>query len=429
MQGRNCQGERPADAPVAQFGVGSNALRLICSFPNEAGRKSPMDLITTTGDLAAFCARAARYDFITVDTEFLRETTYWPKLCLLQAATVDEAVLIDPLTPGIDMSSFLALLDNADVRKVFHAARQDIEIFVKMSGKVPQNIFDTQVAASVCGFGDSVSYDNLVRSITGVELDKSSRFTDWAARPLSEKQKTYALADVTHLRDVYTALVARVEESGRWDWVEDEMGVLSSIRTYVVEPENAWERLKSRLHKPRDVAALREIAAWREKRAQDTDQPRSRVLKDDALVELATQRPQTPEAFEKLRAVQRGFGRSSAASEIIAVIKRVEELSKNDLPKSSDRYRGPSPKGATGDLLRVLLKSVAEQNGVAPRIIATSDDIDSIVLDDAADVPALKGWRRKLFGEKALALKSGKLGLAASKKGVIEIEVLDDDED
>lgn len=388
-----------------------------------------MEPIVSTEVLAEFCKRAAGHEFMTVDTEFLRETTYWPKLCLLQAATVDEAVLIDPLAPGLDLSPFFELLSNEAIRKVFHAARQDIEIFVKLTGKVPLNIFDTQIAASVCGFGDSVSYDNLVRSITGVELDKSSRFTDWSDRPLTEKQKVYALADVTHLRDVYKALLKQVDDNGRWDWVEDELAVLESIHTYVVQPEHAWERLKAKLTKPRDVAALKAIAAWREKRAQDGDQPRSRVLKDDALIELAMQRPQTPEAFDKLRAVQRGYGRSSAAAEIIALIKDVEGLPKGELPKLPERYRGPSPKGAVGDLVRVLLKAVAEEHGVASRIIATSDDIDALVLDDDADVPALKGWRRKLFGDKALAIKHGKLGLAALNGEVIEIDVLDDDEE
>jgi ribonuclease D len=388
-----------------------------------------MELIVSTDVLAAFSKRAAGFDFVTVDTEFLRETTYWPKLCLLQAATLDEAVLIDPLAPGLDLSPFFELLANDKVRKVFHAARQDIEIFVKLTGKVPLNIFDTQVAASVCGFGDSVSYDNLVRSITGVELDKSSRFTDWSARPLTEKQMVYALADVTHLRDVYAALLKQVDDTGRWDWVEDELTVLESIHTYVVQPEHAWERLKAKLNKPRDVAALKALAAWREKRAQDGDQPRSRVLKDDALVELAMQRPTTPEAFDKLRAVQRGYGRSSAAAEILAILRGVEEMGKTELPKLAERYRGPSPKGAVGDLVRVLLKSVAEEHGVASRIIATSDEIDALVLDDDADVPALKGWRRKLFGDKALAIKHGKIGLAASKGGVIEIDILDDDEE
>ena len=382
-----------------------------------------MELITATSVLADFCGRAANHPFVTVDTEFLRETTYWPKLCLLQAATEDEAVLIDPLADGLSLAPFFELLANDKVTKVFHAARQDIEIFVKLTGQVPLNIFDTQIAASVCGFGDSVSYDNLVRSIASVELDKSSRFTDWSARPLSEKQRVYALADVTHLRDIYKTLVQQVEETRRWDWVEDELSTMRSIDTYVIQPEQAWERLKAKLGRPRDLAALKALAAWREKRAQDADQPRSRVLKDDALVELAMQRPTSPDGFDKLRAVQRGYGRSAAAAEIVSIIRQVEALPKSELPAVPERYRGPSPKGAVGDLVRVLLKAVSEQHGVAARIIATSDDIDALVLDDEADVPALKGWRRKLFGDKALAIKHGRIGLAATRKGVIEFEI------
>jgi ribonuclease D len=382
-----------------------------------------MDLITSTQVLAAFCERAAEFDFVTVDTEFLRETTYWPKLCLIQAATDEEAVLIDPLAANLDLTPFVALLDNPDVVKVFHAARQDIEIFVKMTGRVPANIYDTQIAASVCGFGDSVSYDNLVRAIANVSLDKSLRFTDWAARPLSEKQRVYALADVTYLRDIYRALKSQVASTRRGEWVDDEMGVLRSIDTYIVQPENAWERLKLKINRPRDLAALKRLAEWRERRAQELDQPRSRVFKDDVLYELAMQRPLTAEAFEKLRAVPRGFGRSSAAGELMKLLRAVEDLGKSELPALPERHRGPSPKGAVGDLIRVLLKSVAEQHGVAARIIATSDEIDALVLDDDADVPALRGWRRKLFGEKALDIKHGRVSLAATRKGVVAIPV------
>jgi ribonuclease D len=382
-----------------------------------------MDLITTSEALAAFCQRAAEFDFVTVDTEFLRETTYWPKLCLIQAATDDEAVLIDPLAPKLDLKPFIALLDDPSVVKVFHAARQDIEIFVKMTGRVPANIYDTQIAASVCGFGDSASYDSLVRAITNVSLDKSSRFTDWSARPLSEKQRTYALADVTHLREIYRSLTAQVEATNRGDWVDDELDLLRRLDTYVVEPTKAWERLKLRINRPRDLAALQRLAEWRERRAQDLDQPRSRIFKDDVLYELAVQRPLTPEAFENLRAVPRGFGRSAAAAEIMTMLKAVEALDKKELPALPERYRGPSPKGAVGDLMRVLLKSVAEEHGVAARIIATSEEIDALVLDDEADVPALRGWRRKLFGEKALAIKHGRIGLVATRKGIIEFPV------
>jgi ribonuclease D len=382
-----------------------------------------MDVIVSTDVLAAFCERAAQFEFVTVDTEFLRETTYWPRLCLIQVATDDEAVLIDPLAPDIKLAPFHKLLANPNVTKVFHAARQDIEIFVKLTGAVPHNIFDTQVAASVCGFGDSASYDSLVRAICDVELDKSSRFTDWSARPLTDKQMTYALADVTYLRDIYRELRKQVEATRRWDWVEDELATLRSIDTYVVQPEQAWERLKMKFNRPRDLAAVKVLAQWRERRAQETDQPRSRILKDDVLNELATQRPLTAEAFEKLRAVPRGFGRSAAAGEIIGLLKDIEALPKTALPVMPERYRGPSPKGAVGDLVRVLLKAVSEQHGVAARIIATSDEIDALVLDDDADVPALKGWRRKLFGEKALAIKHGRIGLVATRKGVIEFTV------
>jgi ribonuclease D len=382
-----------------------------------------MEMIVTTAQLTAFSARAAKFDFVTVDTEFLRETTYWPKLCLLQVATTDEAVLVDPLATGLDLAPFFALLGNKRVTKVFHAARQDIEIFVKLNGRVPVNIFDTQIAASVCGFGDSVSYDNLVRSVTGVALDKSSRFTDWSARPLSEKQQVYALADVTHLRDVYLKLRQQLDETKRWSWVEDELATLESIDTYVVKPERAWERVKVKLNRPRDLAALKALAAWREVRAQVNDQPRSRILKDDALAELVIQRPQTAGEFDKLRAVPHGYGRSAAAAEIMAIVKEVEALPKAALPALPERYRGPSPKGAVGDLIRVLLKAVSEQNGVASRIIATSDEVDALVLDDDADVPALKGWRRKIFGDKALAIKHGQLGLAATRRGIVEVPI------
>lgn len=384
-----------------------------------------MKPITTTADLAAFCREAARHEFVTVDTEFLRETTYWPKLCLLQAATNDDAVIIDPLAEGIDLQPFADLMADESVVKVFHAARQDIEIFVKLFGAIPRPIFDTQIAASVSGYGDSVSYDNLVRAITGEHIDKSSRFTDWSARPLTEKQMAYALADVTHLRDVYVALRDKLVKMKRASWVEGEMTTLESLDTYIIKPQDAWTRLKLKVHRPRDLATLKALAAWREERAQKNDQPRNRILKDDAIYELAVQRPRTQEAFDKLRAVPRGFGRSSAAAELIDLFKSVEDLPKSELPALPERHRGPSPRGAIGDLIRVLLKAVSEQNGVAARIIATSDEIDALVLDDNADVPALKGWRRNIFGKKALALKHGEIGLAATRRGIVEIAVED----
>lgn len=382
-----------------------------------------MHIITQTDELRTFCENAAKFDFVTVDTEFHRETTYWPILCLIQAATTEDAVLIDPFAPDLDLAPFFELMAEASTVKVFHAARQDIEIFVKLSGAVPHPIFDTQVAASVCGHGDSVSYDNLVQTIVGKSIDKSSRFTDWQARPLTDKQKTYALADVTHLRDVYVALKDKIEELDRDDWMRGEAAILESIDTYVVKPENAWKRLKMKVNKPIDLAAMQALAKWREARAQKNDQPRGRVLKDDAIYELAVQRPNKPQAFERLRAVPKGYGRSQMAQEIIAVLDDVQKIEPTDLPTLPDRRRGPSPKGAIGDLLRVLLKAVAEQEGVAARIIASSDDINALVLDDNAEIRALSGWRYTIFGHKALSIKNGTLGLAATKDGIIEIAV------
>ena len=382
-----------------------------------------MKLVVRTDDLTDFCAAARAFPYVTIDTEFLRETTYWPKLCLVQLATEDDAILVDPLAKGISLDPLFALLDDPEIVKVFHAARQDVEIFVNLTGKVPQNLFDTQIAASVCGYGDSASYDSLVQAIVGVKLDKSSRFTDWSARPLSEKQMVYALADVTHLRDVYKALVAEIDKNGRAEWVADENRALQSIDTYVVKPVDAYKRVKARLNRSRDLAALMALAEWREARAQQNNQPRGRILKDEAIAELAIQRPATSVDFDKLRAVPKGFGRSSMGAELIEIIARVEALPKGDLPKLPQRVNGPSPKGPIGDLIRVLLKAVAEREGVAARIIATSDDIDQIVLDDEADVAALSGWRRRVFGDKALAIKHGRMGLAATPKGIVEFEL------
>ncbi len=380
-----------------------------------------MEIITKTSELENYCSHAKEFDFITVDTEFLRESTYWPILCLIQAATSERAVIIDPLANGLDLTPFFDLLADKNIVKVFHAARQDIEIFVKLTGNVPISTFDTQIAASVCGFGDSISYDNLVRSIVGEQIDKSSRFTDWSARPLSAKQLNYALADVTHLRDIYSHLTKKIQENDRSSWVEDENQILTNIDTYVIQPENAWKRMRMKVNRPRDFAAMKLLAQWREQRAQDKNIPRGRVLKDDAILELAVQRPIRSERFDKLRAVPRGFSRSSASSEIIKLIKQVEQLDNDQLPKLPKRKNGPSPKGPVGDLLRVLLKAVCEREGVAPKILASSSDIDEIVLDDNADVPALKGWRRKVFGEKALAIKNGTIGLGATSKGIVEI--------
>ena len=380
-----------------------------------------MDLITTTDDLAAVCSRMAKHPFVTVDTEFLRETTYYPLLCVAQMASPEEAVVIDALANGIDLAPFFALMANEGVVKVFHAARQDIEIVWNMAKTIPHPIVDTQVAAMVLGYGDSISYDQLVQRITGDTLDKSHRFTDWTRRPLSDAQVAYALSDVTHLRDVYSKLAADLEKRGRSNWVEAEMDVLTSPETYRADPERAWERLKSRVRKPKELAVLIEVAAWREREAQNRDVPRGRVMKDEVIGDIAVQAPTTVERLGHLRSLPKGFERSRWGEQIIEAVKRGLERDHKTLPRL-ERFRPAANGAATVELLKVLLRMTAERHGVAAKVIATVDDLDRIVADDEADVPAMKGWRRELFGEKALALKHGRLSLAVDKGKVVTVE-------
>ena len=378
-------------------------------------------LITTSADLAAVCERMARHEFVTVDTEFLRETTYYPLLCVAQMATDDEAVVIDALAPGIDLTPFYQLMANEKVMKVFHAARQDIEILWNMAKTIPHPIVDTQVAAMVLGYGDSISYDQLVQRITGDVLDKSNRFTDWTRRPLTDAQVTYALSDVTHLRAVYLKLAADLAKRGRATWVEAEMGVLTSPETYRMDPERAWERLRTRARKPKELAVLMEVAAWREREAQTRDVPRSRVLKDDVVGDIATQAPTTIEKLGHLRSLPKGFERSRWGEQIVEAVARGLARDPKTLPRF-ERSR-PAPNGAAiVELLKVLLRMTSESHAVAAKVIATVDDLDRIAADDNADVPAMKGWRRELFGEKALALKHGKLALAVEKSRVITVD-------
>jgi ribonuclease D len=369
-----------------------------------------MNLIDTTEELASACSRLAAHPFVTVDTEFLRETTYYPKLCLIQIASPDEAVLIDPLADGLDLAPFMALMTDENVVKVFHAARQDLEIVWMLGRVLPTPLFDTQVAAMVCGYGDSVGYEQLVNDLAKARIDKSSRFTDWSRRPLSEAQLVYAESDVTHLRDIYLALQADLAASGRESWVAEEMAVLNSPATYEVKPENAWQRLKGRLRKPRELAVLMELAAWREREAQARDVPRQRVLKDDALMDVVQRAPRSVEALGELRSVPNGFERSRAGGEVLAAVERALAIDPRSLPRL-ERERGRPGSGAVLDLLKVLLKATADAERVAPKIIASTDDLEEIASDDQADVPALKGWRREIFGEKALALKNGALAL------------------
>jgi len=379
-----------------------------------------MHPITTTSELVAACGRMAAHPFVTVDTEFLRETTYYPLLCVAQMASPDEAAVIDALAPGIDLAPFYSLLANEKVMKVFHAARQDIEIVWHGAKLIPHPIFDTQVAAMVLGYGDSISYDQLVQRITGDALDKSHRFTDWTRRPLADAQVAYAISDVTHLRDVYLALLDDLNRRGRADWVQEEMGVLTSPDTYRMEPENAWQRLKTRVRKPRELAVLIEVAAWREREAQARDVPRSRVLKDEAIADIAVQAPTTLDRLANLRSLPKGFERSRWGEAIIAAVERGLSRDPKTLPRPT-RAQSSANGTAVVELLKVLLRMISERHHVAAKVIATVDDLERIAADDAAKVPALSGWRRELFGDKALALKHGELALVIERGRVAAV--------
>jgi ribonuclease D len=380
-----------------------------------------MELIATTPELAAVCSRLAKHPVITVDTEFLRETTYYPLLCVVQMASAEEAVVVDALAEGIDLKPFFALMADEKVLKVFHAARQDIEIVWHQAGIVPHPIFDTQVAAMVLGYGDSIAYDQLVERITGHRPDKTHRFTDWSRRPLTEDQMHYALADVTHLRDVFAALDADLKKRDRSDWVSEEMEVLTSPKTYDFHPERAWERLKTRVRKPRELAVLMEVAAWREQEAQSRDVPRSRVLKDDAVGDIATHAPTSLERLAGLRSLPKGFDRSKWGADIVAAVQRGLARDPATLPKI-EKPRGNSNGAAIVELLKVLLRMTSERHAVASKVIATVDDLEQIAADDDADVGALHGWRRELFGEAALSLKHGRLALAIEKGRVVRVD-------
>ncbi|WP_414471464.1 ribonuclease D [Microvirga sp. M2] len=383
-----------------------------------------MNLITTTAALSDACSRLSQHPFVTVDTEFLRETTYYPRLCLIQMAGPDpsDAYLIDPLAEGISLEPFMALMSDKAVMKVFHSARQDLEIVWNLGGIVPEPLFDTQVAAMVCGYGDSVSYEQLVNDLAKAKIDKSSRFTDWSRRPLTDAQLTYALSDVTHLVKVYEALMAQLQKNGRLDWLTEEMSILTSPETYQADPDNAWRRLAGRLRKPKEVAVLMEVAAWREREAQGRDVPRGRILKDDAMIDIATSAPRSVEALGRLRSIPNGFERSRTGADILEAVERGVARDPATVPMP-ERSRGRGNTGAVVDLLKVLLKAVAEQEGVAPKIIATVEELEAIAENDTADVPSLHGWRRALFGEQALALKNGRLGLVL-ERGRVKMRAL-----
>ncbi len=380
-----------------------------------------MKTLTTTQELAAFCEQAAAHPYVTVDTEFLRERTYYSKLCLVQLAypstDEDSAVLVDPLAEGLSLDPLLDLFRNPDVVKVFHAARQDLEIFWVESGVFPTPLFDTQVAAMVCGFGEQAGYETLVRKICKQGLDKTSRFTDWSRRPLTQAQQTYALADVTHLRQIYEYLAAELAKTGRSHWVAEELQILTNPATYDIQPEEAWKRVKTRTNSGKFLAVVKELAQFRETHAQTNNVPRNRVIKDDALVELASTKPQTISDLGGSRLLLREARKGVIAEGILAAVKRGIDCPPEKLPKVDKSREKLQVNPALADLLRVLLKSKTESAGVAAKLIAPSSDLDAIAAGER-DVPALSGWRYEVFGEDALRLCEGKIALAAKGQSV-----------
>ncbi|TQF85286.1 ribonuclease D [Elioraea sp. Yellowstone] len=377
----------------------------------------PPVLIETTEALASLCDRLAAADFVTVDTEFMRERTYWPELCVIQIAGPEDVAVIDAQAEGLDLAPLYALFDNPAVTKVFHAARQDIEIFVLRTGRVPAPLFDTQVAAMVAGFGDQVGYDALVGALTGAVIDKAFRFSDWSARPLTAQQIAYAAADVTHLRRVYTKLRARLEREGRLDWVAEEMAALADPATYRTAPEDAWLRLRSRSGNRRFLAVLRAVAAWREREAQRINIPRQRLVKDETLLEIAAQAPADAAGLARARGFPRSLAEGKAGAALLAAIAEAKALPDDALPPAPER-NGMRPSPALVALLKVLLAAKCDEHHVAQRLVASADDIERLASEDEPDIPALHGWRRRVFGEDALALKGGRVALAAEGRRI-----------
>ena len=405
-----------------------SGVQILSAGPQHSGDRrgilsyiATMHVIETTAALAAACKQFAAHDFVAVDTEFMREATFWPKLCLVQLAGPSNEAIVDPMARGLDLAPFYDLMANPRVVKVFHAARQDIEIVYIQAKVIPAPLVDTQVAAMVCGFGKSISYVNLVKQLTGADLDKSSRFTDWSRRPLSQKQLVYAIGDVTHLRDVYAKLRAELDASGRTPWLQEEMGTLLDPASYETVPEESWRRLKLKVRGRKGLAVLIELAAWRERMAQAQDVPRARILRDEALYDIANQAPTETSQLAELRTLSDGFARSARAKEIVDAVKRGLARDFKTLPSPDTGTPLPPDKAALVDLLRVLLKGCAARNRVAPRLIADSEDLERIAVDGEPDVPALKGWRRELFGEDALRLKRGELALSVRGGEVVPV--------
>ena len=384
-----------------------------------------LNVITDTQSLESACLELAKGDFIVLDTEFHRESTYWPKLCLIQAATADYDVLIDPLSDNIDLQPFLDLIADTSRMKVFHAARQDMEIFTRLIGVPISPVFDSQIAAMACGLGDSISYENLVAQLLNARIDKSSQFTDWTRRPLSSKQLHYARGDVTHLREAYVILKSRLEDKDRMRWIEEETAILTNADTYDTAPENAWRRMKLRNSSKPYLSLIAAVSAWREDLAQTLDKPRSRILKDDAVQEIAVQKPKDEAAMDRLRAVPKGFARSSNGRALLDLVQTTLADPEAFVPEYKKRSAPSQPPSGLPELLKVLLKQVADESGVATRLIANAADIERLAGEDNPDIAALRGWRFEVFGEKAQALKSGQLAIAATPNGVRLIDLKD----
>ena len=373
-----------------------------------------MSLINTTSELDELCNHLSNADFVTVDTEFHRESTYWPLLCLIQVGGPDKSYCIDTLSNDIDLTSLYKLLVNPKVIKVFHAARQDIEIFHHQANLIPTPIFDTQIAAMVCGFGESVGYETLVSKIIKINIDKSQRFTDWTRRPLTKKQLSYAISDVEHLREVFKELSIRLDKNKRIDWLKDEMEILTNPLTYNLNPNDAWKRIKSRDKKPRFLAVLRELAGWREEEAQKQNVPRRRIVKDEVLVELANLKPPNDQAIAQTR-LSKFLVKSKYKEDILYAIEKGQKTPEADCPKVVQKNKLEVGIGSVVELLKVLLKARSEQHNVAVKLIASVNDLQLIASDDEANVPSLKGWRREIFGEDAIKLKHGELSISISE--------------
>ena len=384
-----------------------------------------MRIVDSTAQLEALASELAEAPYLALDTEFMRDQTYWPKLCLIQVAAPGLEAIIDPLAKGIELASFYELLKSRRIVKVLHAARQDIEIFHHQGGAIPDPLFDSQIAAMVCGFGEAASYETLCRKIAHVEIDKSSRFTDWSRRPLSQKQLDYAIGDVTHLRTIYEFLKRKLDQTGRSAWVQEEIAALQDPALYALHPEIAWKRLKPRTSNKRFLAMLSSLAAWREREAQERDIPRGRVLRDEALTEIAAHPPENTEGLERIRAVPKGFGNSRLGKGLLDAIQegrsaKPPEPIEHDRPR---RRREPSP--AAIDLLKTLLRLRSEAVGVAPRLIANADDIERLAANEDEGVPALHGWRAEVFGKDAIALRNGDLAIALEGGEAVVVELED----